>query len=1077
MALPNFLNADALNNSIAAKGLSVSDIASGVAYVDYTRLDKTLVKPFLPLFVQDDKLTAVHYFGVVREHQHNAPPAKRILLIGTTVIYLCEPSSAILRVILATKVTQLVTSRDGWLGIRVDHTDREPNLLVKPSNVQNLTRILRGLWKAIKGADLEVVERSTAAADLGLDAAQPKLPPPAIVPLSTIDPAPASPAKRRRSPRNVDSLQRAPQRAGSGTASPSGSPFLDGSAGYSPVSDGAGGFSVHARTPVAENPLQSPSRAWPGVPRFLRVSMRAGNSAFFAPACGVYERQPDLVEGVPQWLKAPDASTDGAPVFLRSKNGTWAVVQPPRGAILNALGKHGGILLPHSMKDHGGWDSSGVTISIVQGRNATMPVTFADQKDERNDIQEHLEKWRFGVSDQPSKPAARVSPRGEDCDDEEKDATQPAATPADRLARQRAVNPAHLSAGDSPNRHSSYHFGTSLGPSGSQHPSDASLKAPDSIRTSPQHSLLVASTPASGNRQAEPSPISPVAFVSPTDPLKELNEEVQRLKVKVGNLREVSGAQAKKLARFEQLTTESAADRLAMFEAFNTPDAAERAEVRLGLALHPVSDVAEGIIASLMKEADTAEFNLSDLRAQASDLSDQVAARRADEVKLKQKLAATEMVRNDSKDQLKTIMADMKQLVSRAQAAAAAKEEKIQELGQLKAQHTKQVRQAKVAHQRRVAELQQKIAQLMGTATEKPKALVALESPQREIRRLDAEIAGVKKEIEALESERKTLADAEEEAGRDAAADIDRIAEVCNQLSMALTRIDELEGEASNAHSLRYHLERKREEVADMDANIKKAVGTLKELRRQYDHRLATTAHGHDAALKKLKQLQLTQASVAERTARAVRRVQEEQRGAIEKVQQTAEALARKRKAVTAEAAANEEKTRWKYEQQLLLSRLADSSSTSTGAAPGGPADGTWHGLQDLQSPNPLGGADGRLSPHAPEEGDMSVGERVAREQEGIQSRLSDLDGGLLSLQSEIVALDATEAETKKKRDAAYTQLVQQERVLIDSDPSEEIEVSLPFAPPVFHTSASLKEGNARQAARQRTEGIPKRCN
>eukprot|EP00754_Rhynchopus_humris_P008280 Rhum_TRINITY_DN13705_c0_g1::Rhum_TRINITY_DN13705_c0_g1_i1::g.63239::m.63239 len=295
-----------------ACGLQGVDPASGVEYVDFAEIDATLCEPFLEMFVQDEGLAAVHYFSLVQEvvlpgvssflgglKDVNAKLSKltckeRVLVVGSHVLYLCDPSGLFVRTLLLRNIKEVVSGRDG-VGIRMADP-LYPDILVKAPDPTRLQHVLGRLYEAETGAPLPARECASVRGELRFDSATPSgvRMPCKIIPLRVV---------RRDDP---------------SMASSSGYPER-----------------LHLRFAGGE-PLSDAQAA----------------------VVGTYAIQPEYQDCLPKWKKVATATADAAaavPTEVWGCNGGWVVSSLP-ATVSNILFKSvelAGRSSPHAV---GGWE-------------------------------------------------------------------------------------------------------------------------------------------------------------------------------------------------------------------------------------------------------------------------------------------------------------------------------------------------------------------------------------------------------------------------------------------------------------------------------------------------------------------------------------------------------------------------------------------------------------------------------------------------------------------------------------------------------------------------------------------------
>ena len=168
-------------------GLIGCDEVSGVKYVDITKLDSTLVAPFMKMLVRDDGLAAMHYFSEVKEHVNGSGD---ILIVGKTLMCVCDKNANITRQIHLTNIKSLIVSNTGyeWIGFSLSPAANQPDLMMKPRTPEFLISIIKSLYIALTNSELPVVRTDNISGCLQLNGTISK--PNTIIPLSTVKPIP-----------------------------------------------------------------------------------------------------------------------------------------------------------------------------------------------------------------------------------------------------------------------------------------------------------------------------------------------------------------------------------------------------------------------------------------------------------------------------------------------------------------------------------------------------------------------------------------------------------------------------------------------------------------------------------------------------------------------------------------------------------------------------------------------------------------------------------------------------------------------------------------------------------------------
>ena len=144
-------------------GLSGTNPANDVEYVDVTALDPALTRPFLHLFPQGERAAAVHYFATVQEVTSLGSltdPApthaeeNAVLIIGADTLRLCAPDSTLRCSIPLDTLSGIFLNND-LIGFKADN-----DLILRVKGVDRLTHILSKLYAGLTKGALEVTHEA-----------------------------------------------------------------------------------------------------------------------------------------------------------------------------------------------------------------------------------------------------------------------------------------------------------------------------------------------------------------------------------------------------------------------------------------------------------------------------------------------------------------------------------------------------------------------------------------------------------------------------------------------------------------------------------------------------------------------------------------------------------------------------------------------------------------------------------------------------------------------------------------------------------------------------------------------------
>ena len=989
-----------------ACGLQGVDPASGVEYVDFAEIDAVLCEPFLEMFVQDEGLAAVHYFSLVQEvvlpgvssflgglKDVNAKLSKltckeRVLVVGSHVLYLCDPSGLFVRTLLLQNIKELVSGRDG-VGIRmVDPL--YPDILVKAPDPTRLQHVLGRLYEAETGRPLSARECSSVRGELRFDSATPSgvRMPCKIIPLRVV---------RRDDPSMVSS---------------SGYPerLQLSFAGGDPLSDAqAAVVGTYAIQPEYQDCL----------PKWKKVAAAApGTTAPLSDRAAAAAAVPTEVWGcnggwVVSSLPATVSNILFKSVELAGRSsphavGEWEelteeqVFVPAPRLLVSAGGAEDGDFLaaaaegsPSLLEDASPATATASVSSPRRGLSAAP--TFSPVSGERRHARKSMiHPCSLGRALGAAAPVASIAASGggggggggalgSSASDAPPTCLSPFSNASDVSGLVRPTVPRALTDSPSPPAVVSGVLSPTLprvllestvAPAGA-----GSATLPVAADVSPDHDpmmspsfaseLLLGPSAAASGREAS-------ASMSPPPPLPP-GGEVQQASQRVELLRQRAAATAAKVQRLRRIEDDVAADRAALAARLALPAEAAATPSPPSGRVPQLAPHVEAAAGRLLRGSDEAERRLVAARAERQQAAAALEAGHGRREALRLQTEAARSFRSDSEAQLQTVVRCVQDIVQRGQHAAQAKEEALRAAADAASARAADARTAEAVREEELAPLRAAAA-----AAEEEAPREAAEADLREVlAKAEAERARLEARVAAVEGGRRGG------GGGD-------LAETCSRLSVAIGKIDALSEEVQNSCALRCSLEEKGREVAEKDENVRRAILALKSVRLAYDQHVASTAETLASRHDELAAAQRAAAAAAQRTSSTVASLAATRKraaeGARERLRQAGAAAA----ALEEEAEAREERLRWAGEQRLLLARCGSPTGRRREASASRTAE-------------------------------------VSRRQQDLSSMVQDADKELLALQGSVIACDEKLADMRQKRDATKAALLRQEKEVSQS--------------------------------------------